>query len=127
LLAATSAASPMQAGAGSPMQAGEGARAGSFELVKAASIREAETTLATAAGSKGLVSPKDGGPFTVVVYAEEKKAAKEFEWHEARDHIFQVLEGTTRVELGGDADGSAPDQAGRVVGSGVRRSEGGDA
>ena len=38
---------------------------------------------------------------TPVLTTEEKKSAKEFEYHEGRDHIFQVLEGATTYELGG--------------------------
>lgn len=40
-------------------------------------------------------------PVAIVLTTEEKKAAKEFEWHEGRDHILQVLEGSTVYELGG--------------------------
>ena len=40
-------------------------------------------------------------PFIVLMTVEEKKAAKEFEYHEGRDHVFQILEGTTTYELGG--------------------------
>jgi quercetin dioxygenase-like cupin family protein len=36
-----------------------------------------------------------------VLTTEEKHAAKEFEWHEGRDHIVQILDGTTVYELGG--------------------------
>jgi quercetin dioxygenase-like cupin family protein len=45
-------------------------------------------------GSKAL-------PFTIVMTTEEKKSGKEFEYHEGRDHIFQILDGTTTYELGG--------------------------
>ena len=38
---------------------------------------------------------------TIVVTTEVKKAGKEFEYHEHRDHIFQILEGETAYELGG--------------------------
>ena len=40
-------------------------------------------------------------PFRVVLTTEEKKSAKEFEYHEGRDHVFQILEGTTVYEVGG--------------------------
>ena len=30
---------------------------------------------------------------TAVLTVEDKKAAKEFEWHEGRDHLLQILEG----------------------------------
>lgn len=38
---------------------------------------------------------------TMVMTCEKAKAAKEFEWHESRDHIFHILEGDTTYELGG--------------------------
>ncbi len=37
---------------------------------------------------------------------EEKKAGKEFEYHEGRDHIFHILDGTTKYELGGTPKGA---------------------
>ena len=40
-------------------------------------------------------------PFSVVLTTEEKKSAKEFEYHEGRDHVFQILDGTTVYEVGG--------------------------
>jgi quercetin dioxygenase-like cupin family protein len=40
-------------------------------------------------------------PFTVVLTVEEKKSAAQFEWHEGRDHVLQILEGTTVYEIGG--------------------------
>jgi quercetin dioxygenase-like cupin family protein len=40
-------------------------------------------------------------PFTVVLTTEKQKAAKEFEYHEGRDHILQILDGTTVYEVGG--------------------------
>jgi len=46
-------------------------------------------------------------PATLVVINEEtKKAAKEFEWHATRDHVFQVLDGETKYELGGTPKGT---------------------
>jgi quercetin dioxygenase-like cupin family protein len=50
-------------------------------------------------------------PLTIVMTTEEKKSGKEFEYHEGRDHIFQILEGTTVYELGGtpkDAHSTKP-------------------
>lgn len=98
---------PLLAATGAPAGSGaEGAGTGSFTLVKGSALQAAESGLATGAGSKGLASPRDGGPFTVVIMAEEKKAAAEFEWHEARDHIFQIVEGSTKFELGGTPTGA---------------------
>jgi mannose-6-phosphate isomerase-like protein (cupin superfamily) len=46
-------------------------------------------------------------PGTLMIINEEtKKAAKEFEWHATRDHVFQVLEGETKYELGGTPKGA---------------------
>jgi mannose-6-phosphate isomerase-like protein (cupin superfamily) len=56
--------------------------------------------LQAAPGNKNLFDAKTL-PFTVVLTTEEKKSAKEFEWHEERDHILQILEGTTHYEVGG--------------------------
>jgi mannose-6-phosphate isomerase-like protein (cupin superfamily) len=53
--------------------------------------------------TKNLVT----SPATLMVINEEtKKAAKEFEWHATRDHVFQVLDGETKYELGGTPKGT---------------------
>jgi mannose-6-phosphate isomerase-like protein (cupin superfamily) len=56
--------------------------------------------LQATSASKTLVGTKES-PFTIAVGSETTKSAKEFEYHEHRDHIFQVLEGTTLYQLGG--------------------------
>lgn len=89
-----------------------------YTLVKVGAIAAAESSLATVSGLKGLASPKGGGPFTVVLTSEEKKAAAEFEWHEARDHIFTILEGSTKVELGGTPSGSHQTKPGEWLATG---------
>jgi len=71
-----------------------------FQSFPAQTIESLVKSLQAAPGSKQLVGSKTS-PFTVVVGVETKKAAKEFEYHEHRDHIFQVIEGTTQYELGG--------------------------
>jgi quercetin dioxygenase-like cupin family protein len=43
----------------------------------------------------------DDKTFTVVLTTENTKEGKEFEWHEGRDHIFQIIEGSTIYEVGG--------------------------
>ena len=37
----------------------------------------------------------------VVITTETAKSAAEFEWHEGRDHLVQMMEGTTLYEVGG--------------------------
>jgi mannose-6-phosphate isomerase-like protein (cupin superfamily) len=71
-----------------------------FQLFTAQMIQDAMKALQATPGNKNLVDAK-ALPFTVVLTTEEKKSAKEFEWHEGRDHILQILEGTTRYEVGG--------------------------
>src|SRR5271154_788764 len=71
-----------------------------FQLFTAQTIQDAMKALQAAPGNKNLVDSK-ALPFTVVLTTEEKKSAKEFEWHEGRDHIVQILEGSTHYEVGG--------------------------
>jgi mannose-6-phosphate isomerase-like protein (cupin superfamily) len=54
-------------------------------------------------GTKNLLT----SPGTLIILNEEtKKAGKEFEWHQTRDHVFQVLDGETKYELGGTPKGA---------------------
>ncbi|WP_260706014.1 cupin domain-containing protein [Edaphobacter flagellatus] len=54
-------------------------------------------------GTKNLLT----SPGTLMIINEEtRKAAKEFEWHATRDHVFQVLDGETKYELGGTPKGT---------------------
>jgi mannose-6-phosphate isomerase-like protein (cupin superfamily) len=75
-----------------------------FQLFTAQSIQDAIKTLHTAPGNKNLFDSKTL-PVAIVLTIEEKKSAKEFEWHEGRDHVLQVLEGSTRYEVGGTPKG----------------------
>jgi quercetin dioxygenase-like cupin family protein len=54
-------------------------------------------------GTKSLYLDK--GNLAMLTY-ERAKSAKEFEWHEARDHVFYILEGETVYELGGTPKGA---------------------
>jgi quercetin dioxygenase-like cupin family protein len=45
-------------------------------------------------------------PLTVVMTFEAAKKAKEFEWHEGRDHVVQIVDGTTLYEVGGTPEGA---------------------
>ena len=51
-------------------------------------------------------------PLTVVLTTEVAKSAKEFEWHEGRDHVVQILEGSTLYEVGGTPTGGHTEKAG---------------
>lgn len=71
-----------------------------FKLIGASQIAEAKKTLGAKPGNFNVFD-SPSLPFTVVLTTEEKKSAKEFEWHEGRDHVLEVLEGTTVYEVGG--------------------------
>ncbi len=71
-----------------------------FRLWTAETLAEDTKVLHTTPGNNNLFEAKSL-PFAVVMTTEEKKAAKEFEWHEGRDHILQVIDGATSYQLGG--------------------------
>ena len=79
-------------------QGPEAAAPATFQVFTDAALHEDMKALEAAPGNKNLV---DGKIFTVVMTVETAKSAKEFEWHEGRDHILQILDGTTVYELGG--------------------------
>jgi len=76
-----------------------------FQLFTAAALSDAAKQLQSHPGNNNLFTPATL-PVAIVLTTEEKKAAKEFEWHEGRDHILQVIEGTTLYELGGTPQGA---------------------
>jgi quercetin dioxygenase-like cupin family protein len=50
---------------------------------------------------------------TVVMTTEVAHSAKEFEWHEQRDHIVQILDGATLYEVGGTPTGTHANPSGK--------------
>lgn len=75
-----------------------------FQLFTADKLADAMQHLQSAPGNDNLFTPA-ALPFTIVLTTEKTKAAKEFEWHEGRDHILQILDGTTVYEVGGTPQG----------------------
>lgn len=69
-----------------------------FQLFKGDKLAADEKESKAKPGDNKLVTLNE---FTVVLTTEEKKSAPQFEWHEHRDHIVQILDGTTLYELGG--------------------------
>jgi mannose-6-phosphate isomerase-like protein (cupin superfamily) len=57
--------------------------------------------------------------FTVILTVETAKSAKEFEYHEGRDHVLYILDGATVYEVGGTPKGAHSHQARRVACAGV--------
>jgi mannose-6-phosphate isomerase-like protein (cupin superfamily) len=72
-----------------------------FQIFTAEQIADASKALQAAPGNKNLVDTTDGETVAVVLTVEKAKSAKEFEWHEGRDHIVQIVDGTTVYEIGG--------------------------
>lgn len=71
-----------------------------FQIFTAEAIAGAAKMLQATPGNKNLVDSKEL-PFAIVLTTETAKSAKEFEWHEGRDHILQILDGMTVYEIGG--------------------------
>lgn len=71
-----------------------------FQLFTAQSIQDDIKALQAKPGNSNLVDTKPL-PFTVALTFETAKSQKEFEWHEGRDHVFQILDGSTVYEIGG--------------------------
>ncbi len=69
-----------------------------YQLFTADAIHSALKALELSPGNNNLVA---GRNFTVALTVESAKSAEEFEWHEARDHVLQILSGSTVVEVGG--------------------------
>ncbi|HEY6374784.1 MAG TPA: hypothetical protein VIX90_04590 [Edaphobacter sp.] len=87
------------ASTGAP-QATDAPAPGQFQLFTADTLQGYIKTLQTTLGNHQLSGSKTT-PFTSVLTVETNKSAKEFEYHEHRDHIFQIIDGTTQYELGG--------------------------
>jgi mannose-6-phosphate isomerase-like protein (cupin superfamily) len=79
-------------------QSASAAGAPNYRLFTAKEIQSDISALQASPGNNNLVQEKN---FTAVLTTETAKSAAEFEWHEGRDHIFQILEGSTVYELGG--------------------------
>lgn len=45
-------------------------------------------------------------PVQIILTVEQHKSAAEFEWHENRDHIVQIIDGSTLYEIGGTPTGT---------------------
>jgi quercetin dioxygenase-like cupin family protein len=97
-----------QAGAGAEGAAkGEyvAANAAPFKLFTAKDLGADAKTLEGAPGNNNLLMQSAGFPCAIVMTTEVHKSAAEFEWHEGRDHIIQVIEGSTLYEVGGTPKG----------------------
>ncbi len=79
------------------------AGAASFQLFTAQQIQDDVRALQASPGDNNLLQGKN---FKVALTVETAKSAKEFEWHEGRDHILLVLDGETVYQVGGTPKGA---------------------
>ena len=87
----------LRASTAAPGQSGGGA---AFEVFPAAEIAGVMKDVQASHGTKNLITSKET-VMSVTINEETNKAAKEFEYHAHRDHVFQVLDGETEYQLGG--------------------------
>jgi mannose-6-phosphate isomerase-like protein (cupin superfamily) len=69
-----------------------------FTLFSADSIKDVFKSLVASPGNKIIYRDSN---LSIMLTIEKAAAAKEFEWHEERDHVFHILEGSAVYELGG--------------------------
>ena len=79
------------------------ASAPKFQVFSASTIADDLKALDAAPGNNNLINDKT---FVMMLTVEKAKSAPEFEWHEARDHVFHILDGSTVYELGGTPKGA---------------------
>lgn len=71
-----------------------------FQLFTATKLADAMKALQAQPGNNNLYESK-AVPLTIVMTTEDKKSGKEFEYHEGRDHVFLIMDGATKYEVGG--------------------------
>jgi mannose-6-phosphate isomerase-like protein (cupin superfamily) len=72
-----------------------------FQMFTAKALDDDAKALAAKPGNNNLVDQKPGIPCAMVMTTEVHHSATEFEWHEGRDHIIQIIDGSTLYEVGG--------------------------
>jgi quercetin dioxygenase-like cupin family protein len=92
LLFAAQAPAPAPAAASAPVP---------FQLFTAQQLADDAKALAAKGGNNNLVAASVGLTCAVVMTTEIAKTAPEFEQHEGRDHILQIIDGSTLYEVGG--------------------------
>jgi mannose-6-phosphate isomerase-like protein (cupin superfamily) len=85
---------------GSPTVGDQPAGPEPFQLFTAETLAAQIKTFQAQLGEHYLCQPKTL-PLTIAVTAQQKQVGKEFEYHKGRDHIFLILDGATRFEVGG--------------------------
>lgn len=74
-----------------------------FKLISADELAGDIKALQAKPGTTRLYNDKN---FVADLWLEQNTPAREFEWHDRRDHVVHVLEGTTDYEIGGTPQGA---------------------
>jgi quercetin dioxygenase-like cupin family protein len=101
IAAAQAGAAQTGAGPGADVVAG----AVPFKLFTAKALADDMTALDAKPGDNRLYESKVI-PLQIILTTEKRKSAAEFEWHEGRDHVVQIIEGSTLYEVGGTPKGT---------------------
>jgi mannose-6-phosphate isomerase-like protein (cupin superfamily) len=75
-----------------------------FKLFTSKELADDMTALDAKPGDNRLYDSK-AIPLQIILTTEKHKSAAEFEWHEGRDHVLQIIEGSTLYEVGGTPKG----------------------
>jgi hypothetical protein len=81
------------------------AAAAPYKLFTAKELADDITALDAKPGDNRLFDSKSI-PVQIILTTEKHKSAAEFEWHEGRDHIVQIIDGATLYEVGGTPKGA---------------------
>ena len=76
-----------------------------FQIFTAEKLADAMKALDAKPGDNRLYESK-AIPVQIILTTEKHKSAAEFEWHEGRDHVLQVIDGSTAYEIGGTPTGT---------------------
>jgi quercetin dioxygenase-like cupin family protein len=76
-----------------------------IKLFKAGELADDMKALDAKPGDNRLYEAKSI-PVQIILTTEKHKSAAEFEWHEGRDHVLQVIDGSTLYEIGGTPTGT---------------------
>ena len=82
------------------------------KLFKASELDADMKALDAKPGDNRLYVESKAVPMQIILTTEKHKSATEFEWHEGRDHLVQIIDGSTLYEVGGTPTG------GHVMGPG---------
>jgi mannose-6-phosphate isomerase-like protein (cupin superfamily) len=85
---------------------GQGAPAAapaSIQIFTAETLQADIKAMQAAPANNTIVNDKT---FVVILTVETAKSAKEFEYHDGRDHVLYILDGETKYEVGGTPKGA---------------------